>query len=174
MYSFRYAGFEGVIAVHMEAKWTRAIATGKAWAKDAKYSKAALEQCVSEMEDVLVSMGGAVGGAVGGTVGGAVSVASTVVASVASVEVASVEAEVAAAEGGEEKAGEEKEGEKAGEAKEEEKAAEAPVTVAKPAIKPACKWVVTKEGKWAKAEVVAAKAEETVEGNKAKAACTVA
>ena len=161
MYSFRYAGFEGVIAVHMEAKWTRAIATGKAWAKDAKYSKAALEQCVSEMEDVLVSMGGAVGGAV--------SVASTVVDSVAS-----VEAEVAAAVGGEEKAGEEKEGEKAGEAKEEEKAAEAPVTVAKPAIKPACKWVVTKEGKWAKAEVAAAKAEETVEGNKAKAACTVA
>ena len=157
----------------MEAKWTRAIATGKAWAKDAKYSKAALEQCVSEMEDVLVSMGGAVGGAVGGTVGGAVggavSVASTVVDSVAS-----VEAKVAAAEGGEEKAGEEKEGEKAGEAKEEEKAAEAPVTVAKPAIKPACKWVVTKEGKWAKAEVAAAKAEETVEGNKAKAACTVA
>ena len=145
----------------MEAKWTRAIATGKAWAKDAKYSKAALEQCVSEMEDVLVSMGGAVGGAV--------SVASTVVDSVAS-----VEAELAAAVGGEEKAGEEKEGEKAGEAKEEEKAAEAPVTVAKPAIKPACKWVVTKEGKWAKAEVVAAKAEETVEGNKAKAACTVA
>ena len=161
MYSFRYAGFEGVIAVHMEAKWTRAIATGKAWAKDAKYSKAALEQCVSEMEDVLVSMGGAVGGAV--------SVASTVVDSVAS-----VEAEVAAAVGGEEKAGEEKEEENAGEAKEEEKAAEAPVTVAKPAIKPACKWVVTKEGKWAKAEVAAAKAEETVEGNKAKAACTVA
>ena len=144
----------------MEAKWTRAIATGKAWAKDAKYSKAALEQCVSEMEDVLVSMGGAVGGTVGGTVGGAVSVASTVVASVAS-----VEAELAAAVGGEEKAGEEKE---------EEKAAEAPVTVAKPAIKPSCKWVVTKEGKWAKAEVAAAKAEETVEGNKAKAACTVA
>ena len=150
-----------MIAVHMEAKWTRAIATGKAWAKDAKYSKAALEQCVSEMEDVLVSMGGAVGGAV--------SVASTVVDSVAS-----VEAEVAAAVGGEEKAGEEKEGENAGETKEEEKAAEAPVTVAKPAIKPACKWVVTKEGKWAKAEVAAAKAEETVEGNKAKAACTVA
>ena len=32
-----YAGFEGVIAVHMKAKWTRAIATAKAWAEDAKY-----------------------------------------------------------------------------------------------------------------------------------------
>ena len=94
--------------------------------------------------------------------GGAVSVASTVVASAA---------------GGEEKAGEEKEteGETAGEATEEEKTTEAPVTVVKPfTIKPACKWVVTKEGKWAKAEVAAAKAEGKAEGNKAKAACTVA
>ena len=52
-----FPGFEDVIAIHMAAKWTRALATAKLWAETAKYSKAALEACVTAMELELGKLG---------------------------------------------------------------------------------------------------------------------
>ena len=80
----------------MTAKWTRALATAKAWAATARHSKSELEACVAAMETELQNMTGDVTGDTTAAVDTTVAVVAVAEAEAAEAAVADVaEAEVA-------------------------------------------------------------------------------